>query len=483
MRRCRVGPVDDMHRSVTATRGRWGGSSVGRHPRAAIIRARPGPARDRPTLELEHHPGRTTLRRPATATAARSARLRSGRPAMRRTVSLMAHVDLAKAEPPRSAARSARSRPTSASRSRSSSSRSSWPSSGRRCSSGSGSSARSAGASCTGCCCSSRSPSPASLAAVGMSGGRIARAFLVGCSWPWSSAVLLALGLPNQAYTAVGENTLPGVEPGVRPLVVGWSSWARSGCSSASSRPPAVGRASAALLRRARRRRGHRCHLGDRRSGHQVGAGIGIAVGYVTWIALMVIDVARDRRRRRRRSRPASSRPRPSRPARRRSRGYRARCRPGPGPSGSGRRSSELTGLEASARAAVDIPAKIKPQPGQGGGGRRRRRVPRCSRGRSGCSARPDERARAGTPDCPKRMLPDEIEKTLRKLGDDGDKVRGTLERDFADYVKKARRTEGPRLGPAAGRRPAAYRRCRPASWRVPHRAAVGGSRAADPDR
>jgi hypothetical protein len=38
----------------------------------------------------------------------------------------------------------------------------------------------------------------------------------------------------------------------------------------------------------------------------------------------------------------------------------------------------------------------------------------------------------------PKRMLPDEIEKTLRKLGDDGEKVRGALERDFADYAKKA---------------------------------------------
>jgi len=35
----------------------------------------------------------------------------------------------------------------------------------------------------------------------------------------------------------------------------------------------------------------------------------------------------------------------------------------------------------------------------------------------------------------PKVMLPDEIEKTLRKLGSDGDKVRGTLERDFATYT------------------------------------------------
>ena len=35
-------------------------------------------------------------------------------------------------------------------------------------------------------------------------------------------------------------------------------------------------------------------------------------------------------------------------------------------------------------------------------------------------------------------MLPEEIEKTLKKMGDDGDKVRGTLERDFAEYVRKA---------------------------------------------
>jgi hypothetical protein len=38
----------------------------------------------------------------------------------------------------------------------------------------------------------------------------------------------------------------------------------------------------------------------------------------------------------------------------------------------------------------------------------------------------------------PTQMLPEEIEKTLRKLGPDGDKVRGALERDFAAYVSKA---------------------------------------------
>jgi hypothetical protein len=35
-------------------------------------------------------------------------------------------------------------------------------------------------------------------------------------------------------------------------------------------------------------------------------------------------------------------------------------------------------------------------------------------------------------------MLPEEIDKTLRKLGDDGEKVRGAIERDFAAYAKKA---------------------------------------------
>lgn len=37
-------------------------------------------------------------------------------------------------------------------------------------------------------------------------------------------------------------------------------------------------------------------------------------------------------------------------------------------------------------------------------------------------------------------MLPAEIEKTLRSLGSDGDKVRGTLERDFAGYAKQQKR-------------------------------------------
>ena len=102
----------------------------------------------------------------------------------------------------------------------------------------------------------------------------------------------------------------------------------------------------------------------------------------------------------------------------------------------------ELETLEASARSAIDIPAKIKRSPAKaaavaGGagflvvGGPRRvfNGVKRAVRGPS----KP----------LPKAMLPDEIEKTLRKLGTDGDAVRGALERDFADYAKQAAKDRG----------------------------------------
>jgi hypothetical protein len=96
----------------------------------------------------------------------------------------------------------------------------------------------------------------------------------------------------------------------------------------------------------------------------------------------------------------------------------------------------ELEVLEASARAAVDIPAKIKRSPVKaaavaGGaaflvlGGPKR--VFRAGR-----------RAVTGEPDpLPPSMLPKEIDKALRSLGDDGAKVRGALERDFTAYAQQ----------------------------------------------
>ena len=96
----------------------------------------------------------------------------------------------------------------------------------------------------------------------------------------------------------------------------------------------------------------------------------------------------------------------------------------------------EVERLEAAGRAAIDIPAKVRRAPGRsaglaagaaflvtGGPGRLFRRVRRAVRG-------PEA-------DLPKSMLPKEVEKSLRKMGADGDKVRGTIEREFAKYLEE----------------------------------------------
>ena len=110
---------------------------------------------------------------------------------------------------------------------------------------------------------------------------------------------------------------------------------------------------------------------------------------------------------------------------------------------------TEVERLQASARAAVDIPAKVRRSPAKaaavvGGvgfvalGGPRRlfRRVKSTIVG-------PDQ-------PLPESMLPDEVEKTLKRLGTDGERVRGTLERDFADYLKVSQKRRGPRAAPDA---------------------------------
>jgi hypothetical protein len=105
----------------------------------------------------------------------------------------------------------------------------------------------------------------------------------------------------------------------------------------------------------------------------------------------------------------------------------------------------EVERLQASARAAVDIPAKIRRNPLRtaaiaGGAGFLALGGPR----------RVFRRAKAAIvgPDqpLPEQMLPEEIEKTLKRLGTDGEHVRGVLERDFAAYVKTAEKRRGPPL-------------------------------------
>lgn len=96
----------------------------------------------------------------------------------------------------------------------------------------------------------------------------------------------------------------------------------------------------------------------------------------------------------------------------------------------------ELVRLEASARAAVDIKAKIRRNPvktagavaGAGfllvGGPKK---VLRGARNRVFGKPEP----------LPASMLPGDIDAALRALGDDGDKVRGAIERDFARYLEE----------------------------------------------
>ena len=96
----------------------------------------------------------------------------------------------------------------------------------------------------------------------------------------------------------------------------------------------------------------------------------------------------------------------------------------------------ELVRLEAAARAAVDVKAKVKRHPvkaasvvaGAGflavGGPRK------VLRGvRNAVFGKPDP--------LPKSMLPDEIEKAVGALGEDGARVRGALEREFGRYLRE----------------------------------------------
>lgn len=101
----------------------------------------------------------------------------------------------------------------------------------------------------------------------------------------------------------------------------------------------------------------------------------------------------------------------------------------------------ELVRLEASARAAVDIRAKVRRNPGKtaaavGGtafvvlGGPRR-------------TFRAVKRRIFGAPDpLPPSLLPDQVERAVRALGDDGARVRGALEREFAAFVDTNRKSE-----------------------------------------
>lgn len=133
------------------------------------------------------------------------------------------------------------------------------------------------------------------VAALGMSSGRIGRAFIIAVILGVIVGVGLALGLPNRAYRSIGESMLPTVEAGIRPLVAGMILVGVVGlvigvigafrASGAGARVSSIlGATVVGVVLGA---------ISAIEAGAQVGAAIGITVGYLVWIALMAMDIAR----------------------------------------------------------------------------------------------------------------------------------------------------------------------------------------------
>jgi hypothetical protein len=134
------------------------------------------------------------------------------------------------------------------------------------------------------------------LVGLGIAPRRVVGAFAVAVVVAIVVGVLLGLSLPNQLYASIGDALGVAVDPGIRPLVVGMllggfigllAGLAAAVTMNASGGGRFVALAGLTVLGVA---------LGAFTAitfGPQVGAGIGIAVGYITWIALMAIDVAR----------------------------------------------------------------------------------------------------------------------------------------------------------------------------------------------
>jgi hypothetical protein len=135
----------------------------------------------------------------------------------------------------------------------------------------------------------------AGLLAVGVPGRRLAGSLVVGVLVAIVIGVALGFEWPNQAYAAAGESARLNIEPGVRPLVVGLlvgaligvligfvaalrvgSGGARLGAIVGLAVVGAVAGAFSAIT-----------------FGPQAGAAVGITIGYLTWMVLMGVDVAR----------------------------------------------------------------------------------------------------------------------------------------------------------------------------------------------
>ncbi len=136
----------------------------------------------------------------------------------------------------------------------------------------------------------------AGVLAVGMPAGRVARWFLVAIVIGLAVGGVLGLELPNHLYKGVAESAGLSVEAGVRPLVAGLLVGALLGLvlgvvvaamavDSGGVRAATVtGLVAVGVLVGA---------ISAITFGPQVGAAVGITVGYLTWIGLMAVDLGR----------------------------------------------------------------------------------------------------------------------------------------------------------------------------------------------
>jgi hypothetical protein len=134
------------------------------------------------------------------------------------------------------------------------------------------------------------------LVALGVSGRRIVGALIAGIVIGVLVGIALALNLPNQLYAAIGDATGMAVDPGTRPLVIGVLVWMFAGLiaglfvvvnMSASAGGRFVALAGLIVFGAA---------FGAFTAitfQTQIGAAIGVTVGYLAWIGLMALDVSR----------------------------------------------------------------------------------------------------------------------------------------------------------------------------------------------
>ena len=135
----------------------------------------------------------------------------------------------------------------------------------------------------------------AGLMAVGVGGDRIARSLVIGFAVAVVVGVALGLEWPNQVYATVGESARLNINPTDRPLIVGLLVGALVGVLVAI---PAViriesGGGRAATIVGLAVVGAIAGSFSAITFGPQVGAGVGITIGYLTWLALMGVDVAR----------------------------------------------------------------------------------------------------------------------------------------------------------------------------------------------